>query len=180
MSAENTPDIFSSLLSNPAVLSGIAQLLSGSQGAANDEGKSSAESEASSASNDAGAGSFSASAEPQGQKNRTPDLSGILGAALANPELLSALPKMMGAVSGAFSGQANTAPSSPHEPAAEAGAFGYQGAPFLPPKSSFPRPAKVTDRRSALLLALKPYMSHDKAEMIDTIVRIIEIMSLIK
>lgn len=175
MSAENSPDLFSSLLSNPALLSGIAQLLSSSQNASATETAKERE-------NVADSDKASPQNETQAQKSNAPDLSGIIGAALANPQLLSALPKMMGALSGAFSEQDNTAPSSQSEPAAEAaGAFNYQSSPpVFSQKSSLPRPAKVTDRRSALLLALKPYMSHDKAEAIDTIVRIIEIMSLIK
>jgi len=174
MSAENTSDLFSSLLSNPAMLSGIAQLLSSSQSAAPEPPQ------ASSVGTDTGASA--PKNEDQSQSGGAPDLSGILGAALANPELLSALPKMVETLSGVFSGQGAGTPAPQSDPpASAAGAFGYQSPPpLIPPKSAYPKPARVTDRRSALLLALKPYMSHDKAEMIDTIVRIIEIMSLIK
>ncbi len=177
MSEPNTGDIFSSLLSNPAMLANVAKLISGMQ----------------STSESAGSGSVGNSSEAG------VDMSGMISAALSNPQLLAALPSLLGALSSAMpSTNSDSSATQPNDKPGDAraamgepeasgvsgiGGGGGAGGIFpalLSGGGGYKKPPKVTDRRSALLLALKPYMSHDKAEMIDTIVRIIEIMSLVK
>ena len=104
----------------------------------------------------------------------------MLSAALSNPELLSTLPKLLSAISQRPQEQEkNDVPEQKREERREEQTVQASISSLLS-GPRFPSPARATDRRSALLLALKPYMSHDKAEMIDTIVKIIEIVSLIK
>ena len=171
MSEPNTADNFLSLLSNPEMLSAVAKLVSSAQSTpAADE----------TAQNSAGNGGTDAAPAP--------DMSGILSAALSNPALMAALPKMLSSLSAAMPKPAQSPAAEVPDPdsAAQASAApDLSGLGALLPAlagggGGYKKPPKVTDRRSALLLALKPYMSHDKSEMIDTIVRIIEIMSLIK
>ncbi len=172
MSEQGSGDVFSSLLSDPAMLSSIAQLLS----SANQSRSAVPEAENISPSNSSAVGA-------------APDLSGIISSALSNPQIMAALPKMIQTLSASIP---ETAPSSqaPEQSTADGSVqasaqnmgtgMGGLGA-LLPALSGaaggYKKPPRVTDRRSALLMALKPYMSHDKAEMIDTIVRVIEIMS---
>ena len=172
MSEPNTADNFLSLLSNPEMLSAVAKLVSSAQSTpAADE----------TAQNSAGNGGTDAAPAP--------DMSGILSAALSNPALMAALPKMLSSLSAAMPKTTQAPPptdvSDPDSAAQASAAPDLSGLGALLPAlagggGGYKKPPKVTDRRSALLLALKPYMSHDKSEMIDTIVRIIEIMSLIK
>ncbi len=168
MSEPNTGELFSSLLSNPAMLSGIAKLLSSqSRSTSSDSGAK-----------DTGVGQSDADSTP------SPDMSGILSAALSNPQLLAALPKMLETLSSAMHAPAPAPESDKGNDAPAQSAEAASLSSLLPALSGggggYKKPPRVTDRRSALLMALKPYMSHDKAEMIDTIVRIIEIMSIIK
>ncbi|MEE1356500.1 MAG: hypothetical protein UHG68_02930 [Clostridia bacterium] len=178
MSAENTGDVFSALLSNPAMLSSIASLLSNMP--KDTPPADSGEGAEHGTENDTENGAEHTNAQTDGSgagAQAIPDLSGILSTAMQNPQLLAALPKMMSTLSGVFGSKEETQKEEQKEGHRDESGAAF---PLLSKGSSHPRPAKVTDRRSALLLALKPYMSHDKAEMIDTIVRIIEIMSLIK
>ena len=151
MSTQNSQDLFSSLLSDPSALSGLAGIISKMKPPP-----------------DTSAGNGSSD-----------DLSGMLSAALSNPELLSMLPKLISTLS-ASSANTSAEPQRASEAQGSMRQSGVSPLGALPANPAFPAPARATDRRSALLLALKPYMSHDKAEMIDTIVKIIEILSLIK
>ena len=96
----------------------------------------------------------------------TPDLSGVLSA-LSNPALMSSIASMAPLLSSMMSG-------------GSAKASGEEARPLGLGGGAYPRPVYPTDRRSALLLALKPYMPEDKQSAIDTVVRVIEIMSAIK
>ena len=100
-----------------------------------------------------------------------PDISGMLGAILQNPEMIGAIMQLLPTISKITA----KPPTSAEQSSGEVPTLS-----LMPPQNSYKRPAVPTDRRSALLLALKPYMSQEKADMIDTIVRIIEIMSHIK
>ncbi len=174
MSEPNSGDVFSTLLSNPAMLSSVAKLLSGMQAS-------------SAAPQGAAEGAQSTEEEGVGGGS-SPDMSGMISAALSNPQLVAALPKMLETLTSAMpKGSPSAKPSaqsaqegSPHTEPSGMGNLGALLPTLAGAGSGHKKPPKVTDRRSALLMALKPYMSHDKAEMIDTIVRIIEIMSIIK
>ena len=141
-----SPDAFSSLLSDPRALSAIADIMSSLQ-------------------NRTPPAPSEPSTEPVTEPPppppppSTPDLSGMLGAALSNPELLSALPSVISMLSGMGGGGQKQPPP-----------------PSLGARSSAPQ----LDRRCALLNALKPYLPEDKRSAVDTVVRVIEIMSLIK
>lgn len=157
MSGNNTSDLFSQLLSNPAALSGIASLLSSVQKGEADR------TDDPKAFHD-GNTEVPGSSEPGATSADSSGMGDMLGMLLSNPQILGALPSVLSAISGM------SAASAP------------QGMPQSPFSSLLPTPAppRVTDRRSALLLALKPYMPKEKCDVIDTVVRIIEIMSLIK
>ena len=143
-----SPDAFSSLLSDPRALSAIADIMSSLQSKMPPaQPPPSAEAPAP-----------EQAPPPPPPPQSAPDLSGMLGAALSNPELLSALPSVISMLSG-MSGGSGTPPP-----------------PSLGARSSAP----PLDRRCALLNALKPYLPEDKRTTVDTVVRVIEIMSLIK
>ena len=94
-----------------------------------------------------------------------PDLSGMLGALLSNPQALSTVASLLGgAMSRPSDGEKippTAAPSEKDTPKA------------LPPPS--PR-----DPRRGLLDALRPYLSPARCEMIDTLLRILELLSLLQ
>jgi hypothetical protein len=90
----------------------------------------------------------------------------MLGSLLSRPEVLSALPSVMSMLSGGITGASPVGGASSPSRAIQATAQGH-GAPIL-------------DRRCALLSALKPYLPEDKRSAVDTVIRVIEIMSLIK
>ena len=143
-----SPDAFSSLLSDPRALSAIADIMSSLQSKMPPaQPPPSAEAPAP-----------EQAPPPPPPPQSAPDLSGMLGAALSNPELLSALPSVISMLSGMSGGSGTPPPPS-------------LGARSLTPP---------LDRRCALLNALKPYLPEDKRTTVDTVVRVIEIMSLIK
>ena len=172
MSEQNSADNFLSLLSNPEMLSAVAKLVSSAQSTpARDETVQSSDTDG------------------VGNSAPVPDMSGILSAALSNPALMAALPKMLSSLSASMpkatqapptADTAETDAATEASPAPDLSGLGALLPALAGGGGGYKKPPKVTDRRSALLLALKPYMSQDKSEMIDTIVRIIEIMSLIK
>ncbi len=162
MSEPNVPDAFLSLLSNPEMLSTVAKLISNT-------------------SQDSSSVQDSSDTDKKNNSEAvTPDISGIIASALSNPAIMSALPKMLGTLSSMPNLTVQNTDEPKNTKANETGGLGAILPALAGVSSGCKNPPKPTDRRSALLLALKPYMSHDKAEMIDTIVRIIEIMTLIK
>lgn len=95
-----------------------------------------------------------------GQAPMTNPADGI-GAVLSNPELLAKLPQVMAMLRPMMEGAAAQQPSPP----APEGA----GAP-VSAKESATRPP--TDNRTALLLALKPFLSEDRRNAVDAMLRI--------
>ncbi len=158
---QSTSDAFSSLLSDPRALSAIAEIMSSLQKAPSSPAPT-APPPPSSEGSEAPRDTPPPPPPPPPQSQQPPDLSGILGAALSNPELLSALPSVISMLTGMGKGGVGRAASSER--------LGALGA-----KESTP----VFDRRCALLNALKPYLPEDKRATVDTVVRVIEIMSLI-
>ena len=167
---QSSSDAFSSLLSDPRALSTIAEIMSNlqkpppsstpsPQPPPSDQGEAPPQ-PPSEESLGRTSEQTSAPPPPPPPPRSTPDLSSILGAALSNPELLSALPSVMSMLSGMGVGAPTQTPR-----------IGALGA-----RESTP----VFDRRCALLNALKPYLPEDKRATVDTVVRVIEIMSLIK
>ena len=177
MSERNTADIFSSLLSDPAALSSIASLLAKIQPQTPSTSESTENTSCS-------AESAQSTEQAQSTSSPPPDLSGMIGSVMSNPELMAALPSVVGALSGMLGAGRDTVGGQTQstQNAHDAGIDSQLRAvlPGMCGGGAYPRPPRPTDRRSALLLALKPYMPPEKGETIDTIVRIIEIMSLIK
>ena len=188
MAEQPNKDTLSSLLSDPAALSSIAKLISsmsaqppasaGGENAAGDSTGSDGINGGNGGTGginggnggigginggNGGAGGINGG---NGGIGGTPDLSGILSA-LSNPALMSSIASMAPLLSSMMSG-------------GSAKASGEEARPLGLGGGAYPRPVYPTDRRSALLLALKPYMPEDKQSAIDTVVRVIEIMSAIK
>ena len=96
-----------------------------------------------------------------------PNLTDGLGAVLSNPELMAKLPQMM----------AMLRPMQEQQPAAdsttEAPPAAAQTAPAGPAVPAIATPQKkATDRRTALLVALKPFLSDDRKNAVDAMLRI--------
>ena len=149
---QNTPDAFSALLSDPRALASVAQLLSNMR-----ENAPPPEQTPTDTAPQPSAG--------EGNSSVPLDLSGMLGSILSRPEVLSALPQVMSMLSGMGKSTAQTSSAPPL-------------ASSLGKKEEKPPP--TLDRRCALLSALKPYLPEDKRTAVDTVIRVIEIMSLIK
>lgn len=96
-----------------------------------------------------------------------PSLTDGLGAVLSNPELMAKLPQIM----------AMLRPMLEQQPAAdsttEAPPAAAQTAPAGPAVPAIATPQKkATDRRTALLVALKPFLSDDRKNAVDAMLRI--------
>lgn len=173
--AENTKDPLSSLLSNPAALSGIASLLSNMQAQKPPPNApdTTLSTDSETQNEDGGIGGSGVGGGIGGNggvggASQMPDMSALFSA-MSNPAMMSTISQLLPMLSTLMAGQG--AQSSQMHSSADT--FGGGGI-------SYPRPVMPTDRRSALLLALKPYMPEDKQSAIDTVVRVIEIMSHIK
>ncbi|MBQ2862775.1 MAG: hypothetical protein IJE84_01220 [Clostridia bacterium] len=178
MAEQPNKDTLSSLLSDPAALSSIAKLISSmsaqppaSAGGENAAGDGTGSDGINGGNGGAGGinggnGGIGGINGGNGGAGGTPDLSGVLSA-LSNPALMSSIASMAPLLSSMMSG-------------GSAKASGEEARPLGLGGGAYPRPVYPTDRRSALLLALKPYMPEDKQSAIDTVVRVIEIMSAIK
>ena len=99
-------------------------------------------------------------------RETAPDLSGMLGALLSNPQALSAVASLLG---GALNRPSEGEKSAPPPPPS--------GSRDIPP--ALPLPAS-RDPRKGLLDALRPYLSPARCEMIDTLLRILELLSLLQ
>lgn len=169
-----------SLLSNPAALSALLSLIKPKAGAAPVSAPAAAE------------------AQPMGAG---------LGQLLANPEFLQQLPVIMSAVMPLLGQQAPPPPadngSAAYEvggqaaPAEDDGAVmagnynpiqsrgGYL-APPPPPPSPFhphphhPIPPAAVDKRTALLLALKPFIGEERRAAVDYIIKITELTEMFR
>lgn len=110
-----------------------------------------------------------------GEYNNTPDLSGLLSGLLANPSALSAIGSLLG---GAMKGGESTPPPPPpceEEP------------DHRPPKQDCDKalPCALScgrrpDNRLRLLDALRPYLSPARCDMIDSVLRILELLELLQ
>lgn len=180
MTEQGKGDALHSLLSDPAALSSIAKLISNLSAQAPSASGSDTAQESNSKGNTDGAdknngsnsggdgvGGINGGNGGIGANATAPDLSGLMSA-LSNPAILNSIASMAPLLSSMMSGQGG------------GGGRAEQGIPGGLGGAAYPRPVHPTDRRSALLLALKPYMPEDKQSAIDTVVRVIEIMSAIR
>ena len=103
-------------------------------------------------------------------KGNQPDLSAMLSSLLQNPAALSMLSSLLAGGLGGKSPHAQK-PEQCDEPCPKA-------PPLLPPCEP-PHP-KPTDDRACLLNALRPYLSPARCETIDSLLRILELMELLR
>lgn len=95
----------------------------------------------------------------------SPDLSALVGNLLSNPAALSMLTSLLGS--------AGQKPHAPEPPPCEASC--PPPPPVLPPA-----PQRPKDERACLLDALRPFLSNERCEMIDTLLKILELMAVFR
>lgn len=109
-----------------------------------------------------------------------PDLSAIISGLLSNPAAMSMLSSLL-------SGMGNSASATAAGPPAQSASEG--GAPIAPPplppaSTAFAPmagpPVGARDERAALLYALRPFLPPEKCEMIDGLLRILDLLTLIR
>ena len=100
---------------------------------------------------------------PETGQPAAPNFADGLGAVLSNPELMAKLPQMMAMLRPMLeqtgAGAAGSTDSAPEA-----------GVPASVPAQ--PAPKKPTDQRTALLVALKPFLSEDRRNAVDAMLRI--------
>ena len=101
-------------------------------------------------------------------KGKEPDLSAMLGTLLQNPAALSMLSSLLG---GAIGGKGHTKGDACDEDCPKA-------PPLLPPVP--PPRQEPCDPRVGLLNALRPYLSPARCDTIDSMLRILELMELLR
>lgn len=99
---------------------------------------------------------------PQETGQSPPNVADGLGAVLSNPELMAKLPQIMAMLRPMMEQQIAAPPPQSGNEGAETPA---SASPIAPLK-------KTTDNRSALLLALKPFLSEDRRNAIDAMLRL--------
>lgn len=113
----------------------------------------------------------------------TPDLSALLGNLLSNPaamSMLSSLLSGMGAATPKPTAEGGNTPDNALPAIAAGPPCTGQGCPHPTcPPPSCPQ-AGGRDERAALLYALRPFLPPDKCEMIDGLLRILDLLSVIR
>ena len=99
---------------------------------------------------------------PQETGQSPPNVADGLGAVLSNPELMAKLPQIMAMLRLMMEQQTAAPPPQSGNEGAETPAT---ASPIAPLK-------KTTDNRSALLLALKPFLSEDRRNAVDAMLRL--------
>lgn len=99
---------------------------------------------------------------PQETGQSPPNVTDGLGAVLSNPELMAKLPQIM----------AMLRPMMEQQTAAPPPQSGNEGAETPATASPIAPLKKTTDNRSALLLALKPFLSEDRRNAVDAMLRL--------
>ena len=99
---------------------------------------------------------------PQETGQSPPNVADGLGAVLSNPELMAKLPQIM----------AMLRPMMEQQTAAPPPQSGNEGAETPATASPIAPLKKTTDNRSALLLALKPFLSEDRRNAVDAMLRL--------
>ncbi len=99
---------------------------------------------------------------PQETGQSPPNVADGIGAVLSNPELMAKLPQIM----------AMLRPMMEQQTAAPPPQSGNEGAETPATASPIAPLKKTTDNRSALLLALKPFLSEDRRNAVDAMLRL--------
>lgn len=102
----------------------------------------------------------------------SPDIGRLLGGLLANPGALSMLSSLLGGLGDGGATPPPTPPPPPHDGPCPDDA-GHHPPPILPA-------IRHEDHRTRLLEALRPYLSPERCNMIDTILRILELMDILQ
>lgn len=104
-------------------------------------------------------------------EGKAPDLSGLLNGLLANPAALSMLSSLLGNL--------QKPPEGPpcHEDRREPPCDPCPKAPPLLPPAPPPKPR---DDRADLLCSLRPYLSKERCDMLDALLKILELMALFR
>ena len=119
----------------------------------------------------------------------SPAIADAIEKLLAHPELLATIASTVGLGKGAPTGSPPESPSVPAEaplPVAAPAPTGDLGdavaalAPLLGALSGKGGSPKSDDPRACLLHALKPYVSHGRAEAIDTIIQLSRVSEVLK
>lgn len=107
-----------------------------------------------------------------GNESGMPDLSGLLSGLMSNPQALSLLSSLLG--------QMQTQPTPPPPPSSPACAYSLpQHCPTpCPPPPCEKKREDCEDKRRKLLLALKPFLSHERQEAVDRILMVEEALTL--
>ena len=123
---------------------------------------------------------------PDSQQQK-PDISSMLQGLLSNPQLLGNIASMIGTMSS--QGQAQHASATENEEYAGASdsmsasvmsAQNIQSTQTLPPSlPTFHEKPGTQSKEKALLCALKPFLSSRKCQTLDTIIRLLDIVSLV-
>ena len=101
-----------------------------------------------------------------------PDLSGMVSALLSNPAAMSIFSSLLSGMGNAQHAQPSEASSAPAPLSAPSA--------LLPPTGAVGQGGAARDDRAALLLALRPFLPPDKCEMIDGLLRILDLLVLIR
>lgn len=119
-----------------------------------------------------------------------PDLSGLLSGLMANPGAMAALTSLLGNLQASGGGPPPPPPCReeeaeccppPGRPGRDDGRDCRRTPPLLPPTPPPPPPKpKEQDRRACLLAALRPYLSPERCETVDALLRILELMELFR
>lgn len=106
-------------------------------------------------------------AAPETGQPAVPNFADGLGAVLSNPELMAKLPQMMAMLRPMLEqSNAGTAGSTDSIPETATPASVPASVPAQP------APKKPADQRTALLVALKPFLSEDRRNAVDAMLRI--------
>lgn len=164
LNSEKISGAIDTLLGNPELLKSMISLLSGVGGASAPPAPSSEETAANQAVDSTQSPppkSPSQSPAPPQQSAELPvDVSGAIGSVLSNPELMAKLPEVISTIAPMLS---------------SGSAHGQQPSQQEPQKKGPP-----PDKRLALLVALKPYLSRERCDAIDYILKINHLGTLFK
>ncbi|MBQ8859545.1 MAG: hypothetical protein IJ012_07165 [Clostridia bacterium] len=106
-------------------------------------------------------------------EGRAPDLSGLLNGLLSNPAALSTLSSLLGNMQKPPEGPSCREERCDPPPCADPCP---KAPPLLPPVP----PQKPRDDRADLLCSLRPYLSKERCDMLDALLRILELMALFR
>lgn len=110
--------------------------------------------------------------------------SDLFSSLLSNPELISKLPAILSSIKPImelFGGRNTSTPASAAVSADPSAAQASKVTEPTVPASVLPKATQeTTDRRAALLCAMKPYLSHDRQQTIDYVIKLSRLGDILK